>query len=326
MEMIPTIIRRQKSIVVKITAIATMCTMLAGVLPQTADATAATPSEWKAYLKTHPPGHGCFEASFPNLKWTETTCGPPPTTFYTVGYTNGDWAGNYSGLGKAEGFISASNVSNEQDSSDSCSTSHVHGTNYYSAQMNTNFIDTNSSFPKNWVQFIFANDPCDGQGSIFIEYWLYNRFTCPNTSGLTWTQMGTTCVANTSIQYTANIDPTSSLFSYIDFTGSATSSSDSMSLYDGVNAWSKSVSDSVVSLSQHWGSVEFNVFGNGGQYTASFNTNSQINVQVDTWNTGGTAVTPSCWDHSWTGELNNMALGTCYTSSLSHDLWFAESH
>jgi hypothetical protein len=59
-------------------------------------------------------------------------------------------------------------------------------------------------------------------------------------------------------------------------------------------------------LGSKWGEAEFNVFGDGGNDAANFNTGSTIVVRTSVGS--GTALAPSCDQRSFTGESNNLTL------------------
>ncbi len=74
----------------------------------------------------------------------------------------------------------------------------------------------------------------------------------------------------------------------------------------GSNLYSAQGDDGFPDLAQGWQTAEFNVFGDGGDSQAAFNTGSTIVVRVGVDNE--TLSIPSCVKNGFTGETNNLTL------------------
>src|SRR5206468_141045 len=128
---------------------------------------------------------------------------------------------------------------------------------------------------KGWEQWIFWNLGT-GAGSVSMQYWLvsYNA-NCPTGQG--WNQvpvLGTSCWKNSNNAVSVPSQPITNMANWT-FTGTATSTGDSVNLSTGTNVYTTS-GDNVVAASTAWTIAEFNIFGAGGDNsgnggTASFN-------------------------------------------------------
>jgi hypothetical protein len=138
-----------------------------------------------------------------------------------------------------------------------------------------------------------------------MQYWLLNwGTTCP--SG--WTSYSSNCFKNSSA--TDSSVPQLANWAYLELVGGSTSSTDTVTFYDGAGDVSATGEDSVLNLEQSWNQAEFNVFGNGSGSEVSFNTGATFVVQTSVVN--GTTTAPACEATGFTAETNNLSLvGSC---------------
>jgi uncharacterized protein YjbI with pentapeptide repeats len=214
-------------------------------------------------------------------------------------------------------------------------------TNAYELQINTNTFTCNTAFTggvnaKCWEQFIYSNCPnlsClnyqtlgyGGQENIYIEYWLLgylnSNTNCPSGSlpdgGETWNTNGNSCVADTT-HLTATGEPPSNLGN-LDLTASVIGGSDTVTLTDSStdNSWSWPETDGILDLSAHWNQSEANVFGDGNDGQAQFNSGTSIGITSSfTPGSGQSSFLPTClFGNGTTGETNNLSAGPCTTST-----------
>jgi hypothetical protein len=190
-------------------------------------------------------------------------------------------------------------------------------TDAYTLQINTNqfksaaCVASPNANCKGWEQFVYENNNVSHR--VFIQYWLikYNA-TCPAGGG--WTQFsfsgGTDiyCYQSTTTATLAVAEPASSLGN-VTFSAAVSTSSDQVTVSDGVNAATR-VGINAVAASAGWTDAEFNVFGDGGNTSgggqAGFGTNSTITVKTVVHN--GTRNKPDCSIEGFTGETNNLSL------------------
>lgn len=277
-----------------------------------------------------PAAGGCYFVAYPSTTWESEPCGAAPTNPYTVGKYAGDWTAEPSTSGSyiqhAWGeFETAGGINSESDNGSGYNS----GTDSYSLQMNTNTFPTttysysNSTAVKGWEQFIFANQVGESIGQLFIQYWLigYNQGgrSCSSLSHSdtdAWQSSGHDCYAtSTNATTTSEINPSDGNFTYLSTEGEAFSSSDKAVICtSGSSCYGVVVSTSLLGLiSSNWTDAEWNVFGNGLNARASFNSGTSLKDEISLWDTNGNIVDyPTCYDHSWTSETNNLTLpGSC---------------
>ena len=83
----------------------------------------------------------------------------------------------------------------------------------------------------------------------------------------------------------------------------------------GGNCYTVAITDQVVNLYQHWKDAEFNVFGYGNGSQANFNSGTSITVLNSLNDQNGNLIVPSCVVTGYTGETNNLNLGSCSSNS-----------
>jgi type II secretory pathway pseudopilin PulG len=288
----------------------------------------------KTILHTRRPRRGCFIATFPETEWREVECIPtPPTKPYpprrvgglrlpnTVGGSGPDFSAipNSGHISEGEGsFDSVSGVTSESNTAGTA--------NIYSLQLNTDFFHTTNCSTyancRGWEQFIYQSS-----GRAYIQYWFIKYGTagtaCPNVSPscdgshvfsngwCPFNVAGTTdvyCARNASSSISPTAEPATSL-GILKLTGTAAgfngNADDEISVSAG-SVLSAPGNNYFTDLGSQWGEAEFNVFGDGGNDAANFNTGSTIVVRTSVGS--GTALAPSCDQASFTGESNNLTL------------------
>jgi hypothetical protein len=221
-------------------------------------------------------------------------------------------------------------------------TDSVFGANEFGLQVNSQFfpgVSTpytghKSGYENSWEQFVFANDPSGIYGTqIFIQYWLIGyRSTygsCPATpppGGDGWYTYSGDCYAN-SPSTSAPTQTASNLANLI-LTGHANlgSNDENMFCISGGSCYTVTITDQVVDLYQYWLQSEFNVFGLGDASQAKFNAGTSITVANALKDQGGNAIVPSCLQAGYTGETNNLNLGSCSSESSGGEIVFSESN
>jgi hypothetical protein len=215
------------------------------------------------------------------------------------------------------------------------------GVNEFGLQVNSQFfpgVSTpytgyKSGYEFSWEQFVFANDPSGEYGTqIFIQYWLAGYESaygsCPATPpplGNGWYVYGGDCYANSaSIPVPTQ---TASNLANLALTGLANVASNDENLFcvSGGGCYAVALTDQVVDLYQYWLQSEFNVFGLGDGSQANFNAGTSITVANALKDQSGNVIVPSCVNAGYTGETNNLELGSC-SSESSGEIVFSESN
>jgi hypothetical protein len=290
---------------------------------------AAPLAQWQeAIAQTDVLAAGCFEATYPSLRWNKVECVVAPDIPFiprtgrggrlTVGDGNDYAAEVTSGLIKKTvgSFPKVTGVTNEEG---------VYGANSYSIQLNSNFMNTktcngakNPAKCLDWLQYVYSSDFT----SAFMQYWLINwDTTCPGG----WNSYGSDCYTNSAA---VNVPKeVISKLKTLKISGSAAGGGlDTLIMYVGKTAYKTTGKDSVVYLSTGWTESEFNIVGDGGGSEADFNTGSSITVKIAVSN--GTTNAPTCAaDSGTTGETNNLNLGSCSgTGGTKPYIKFTESN
>ena len=254
--------------------------------------------EWRAAMLNVPRAKGCFHAAYPNLTWLPLACKPAPKRPYNVGHGN-DFSAKVGGLLTTVigSFDAVNGVTSETGAGNVA--------NSYSLQLNSSFFTSTTAcasaeIPANcqgWAQFIYSNE-----GSLFIEFWLIHWGNVPCPAG--WTSQPPSCLINTPAT-PVPVQPISNLAS-LSLIGTASGALDGVTLSTGSDIYVSSGDDTLTNLSQGWNYAEFNVFGDGGGATASFNPGS--NIIVRTAVTDGTMNQPTCSGDGNSIETNNLNL------------------
>jgi hypothetical protein len=336
---------------VKITVVvffASMILVTAIVNPFVTDATAVSTGldeqSWRSVmLGSSSPGIGCFTVTYPSTIWKPIPCGVPRVVPHTVGFGN-DEVAQSSGtkVGESSGvFTSVSGITNEYDNE----TLYNHGSNTYSLQVNSQYFSCNTSYTNGkaancWEQFLFDNNPESGGGAAYIEYWLvgYHKTygACPPkpipNGGSIWYQSSNDCYAVSASANTPLEPPTGSFLLRYSLAGDSSicypscsspsgpsiirgQPNDEVVFCDSTTCYSVSVTMYVLNLYSQWLDAEFNTLGIGGGSQAVFNAGTHITVQNSLHDQKTKAITPSCYSDYYTGETNNLNLGTCTHSS-----------
>ena len=304
---------------------------------------------WRASMSRVPlPKNGCFKASYPSTDWREVPCATPPSyplgrtgvggnDSETVGGGSDDYAAWVPGfIVTAEGsFISVtpgiSEAGNIYDLS--CSLIKPNIANAFELQLNSNTFPVSPTSVCNgpiqnwvkcgWQQFIFQNN-FDNNGNpsataiADIQYWLENYgptgTACP---GAKWLPYPSPSNSNEVDCYTNNgngmVIPSQTMADLSQITMMATADSggtDTLIMQTAGGDLTALGQDSLLKLAQHWHAAEFNIFGDGCGSQANFSSGSTIVVKTSV--VDSSLDTPKCLMKSFTGETNNLTLGSCY--------------
>ena len=285
-------------------------------------------NQWSAYVFQHPPtGTGCFVVTYPSTAWEVSVCTTVPTVPVNVGdgYSDktaqapsGKIIGNSIGL-----FQSISGLTSESDS--------VRGTNYYSLQVNSQRFTTSTTYTggksaTGWEQFLFLNNPGSSYSSVYIEYFLIGYYTtyhtCPTTGppgGTKWMQDSSgDCYATSAGASSVPHESASSIYelSLGGFANSGQSGNDEVLLcVFGGSCYSVSLTEHVLDLYKSWQDSEFNVFGYCCNSQANFNSGTSWTLWNSLEDQNYNVIVPSCVSTSYTGETNNLNLGSCSPNS-----------
>jgi hypothetical protein len=271
---------------------------------------------WRAAISVNPSASdGCFHASYPSMTWESVDCvAAPARPFFrstaqiapeTVGNGN-DFGALVSGgvITSAVGsFPSVTGVTSENDEGSA---------NTYSIQLNSNFMTKARchTIPgcMAWQQFVYSSS----EQSAFMQYWLINQGTCPQSDLGEWIDAGNgACFKNSNAVSVPQLDISN--LSTMSMSASAVLGGNNVLVFsaDG-QAFSTSGRDAVVELEKDWNGAEFNIIGDGGGSEATFNAGSSITVNLAL--TNGSTAAPQCLSNDGTtGETNNLNLGSCNT-------------
>jgi hypothetical protein len=277
-----------------------------------------TKAQWQAAMaQVREPGRGCYDASYPTLRWHAVKCAVAPKVPLapagaaphggpvTIG--NGkDYSAQVTGLiSKATGtFHDVSSGITEKGKIDNTGSKIA---NAFSLQLNTQFFSgspacSGSGTPTQcqaWQQFVYAY--LSGTGYLFMQYWLINyNASCP--AG--WNSFSNDCYTNSNATTFTHL--TAKELSSTKLSGSAASGgNDTVSLSVGSgSAHSVSNSDSEIDLAAAWNTTEWGVFGDAGGGEAFFGANTTLQAQTALTATSHSA--PKCVKEGFTGETNNL--------------------
>jgi hypothetical protein len=291
----------------------------------------------KSMVKTDLPGKGCFTASYPDTAWHEIPCStakPYPPQPRQAGGSGGsapivggtptdDWSAGTSGLYTfAEGTFNSVTPGISEASGAPPGTSGAIA-NSFSLQINSNTFTNSVTTPlcsgaaspsmcRGWEQFVFQNNlpPSYCTACVSVWYWLvpYGGPSCPTG----WTPDVGDCYISSTLApvplLTITPLPTMTL------TGKISGGIDTVIL-DNNTSLTATSADSTLNLDQKWNTTEFNVFGGGGGGEGFFDepsaTSPGTTIVVKTSVNDGTMNAPKCTNASFTGEQNNLNLGTC---------------
>lgn len=337
--------------------------MLSTAQPSTESATAQPPTahvsaldRWRpAMVKTPLPGKGCFTTSYPDTEWHKVQCSTapsrPPTpprirspgteAPMTVGNGTDFFAGVASGttISQGEGaFTKVSGVTSENDDGTA---------NDFGLQLNSNPFTTAAcngvSGCMGWAQFVYGNpyQSLTGPktyGAAYIQYWLVpttgGSLTCPSGP---WQSAGGGCFYNSPVvcvpSCSATTDLTIASLPFMTLTGTPGAGGNdtvvfgvSGTLYSTCNDCG--ASNPNLGLSGNWNTTEFNIFGDGGGSSATFNPGATVGVITRINN--GTTNAPSCTQTKpsvYTAETNSLTLVSpcCPVGGASPGIVYLES-
>ena len=272
------------------------------------------------------PKKGCFSADYPSTDWKEVPCGkspeipaPPRRGIRPAVVGNGNDIAAQAPSGHITQAIGHfENVTNVTSESGPIANTGPSIANAYTLQINTDFFTGSTACAgspnpncQGWEQWVYWNTG-SGSGSASMQYWLigYNK-NCPAGQG--WHQvsiLGTSCWKNSNNAATVPSQPITNMANWT-FTGTATSTGDSVTMSTGSNAYTAS-GDNVVATASAWSIAEFNIFGAGGDTsggggTATFNPGASADTRIEIIY-GGTAA-PACVAQGFTAEKNNLSFG-----------------
>ncbi len=280
--------------------------------------------QWSHSIRVLPlPSGGCFNASYPLLRWDKVACKAAPDHPYLptrgrfpgeVGNGN-DYSAEVSGLmTSAIGSIpSVSTAASEKGIDPDTSTSEP---NTFTLQLNSNFFPSTPtcaghglpSACQGWQQFVYADSPQENE--VFMQYWLlqYNNacpsgwisFSFPESSEIY-------CYKNSSASTLSGGRLTVSGLSGTTFEGSANvSGKDAAVLTTASGHATATGAGSVLGLGNGWKAAEFAIVGDccGTQATFSANTTITVHTVVKS----SSDAPPTCISEGYTGETNNLNL------------------
>jgi len=315
---------------------------------------------WNARISNIPVQQaGCFVAAYPSTVWEQIQCVPAPSiplrpSPATVGGASSAAVGNGNDevAHAPSGTLIGSSIGSFQTSGLTSETDNMFGANAYGLQVNSQTFATSTTpytgghpltcvFPFyvcGWEQFVYVTDP-GGQyvTATYIQYWLINYYTaygvCPSTAppgggfnGVPWANSGGSCVSNspgtsTPLEAATNLSSLN-LRGYANF---GNSNDEVMFCISGGNCYAVSITEQVLNLYQNWQYSEFNVFGYGALSQANFNSGTTITVTNTLKDQSGNVIIPSCVNTGYTGETNNLNLGSC-SSNGNGQIVFTESN
>ncbi|MDI1459830.1 hypothetical protein QEZ54_02510 [Catellatospora sp. KI3] len=307
--------------------------LTAALLVSTAPAQAATidthPSlaaqqDWQTRIsQLAKPAQGCFTAVYPAVEWQRAACVTPsknPMVPRPAAPNNPRTGPRPMVVGNGDdlsakapsGFIfnaigSFDNVSGVTSVSSPPGGVGAPVANAYSLQLNTDFFVSTACAAspdpncRGWEQFIFANNGTSGMS--FIQYWLI-FYNAPCPAG--WFTYAIHCYRNSPTAVGVPNQPITNLAN-LRVSGTANPGSDSVTTFVGLTAYT-TAGGNYVNAAAGWKIAEFNVFGDGGGFSANFNPGASLTVRTRI-NYGGTAA-PICVAQGFTGETNNLSFGS----------------
>ena len=303
--------------------------------PATNAASNKSMNKWRGEIAEHPPSEvGCFDTSYPSLKWHGSVCSTPPadaapmpasqeyppdvvgdgTDYVAAANDMTSATGSFSfPSGESPSSVSETGINWETGNSQS---------NIYTLQLNVQWFSSSlcsqlSGTCSGWQQFVYDA----AANAIYMQYWLVdNSLTassvCPG-SGFqlyisTSSNESSGCFQDSTWYYLANASPPINVPAVSDLpnvqlTGSAISGgNDVVTMTVNGEAVSQPAPDSVLFLAGNWNDAEFGIFGDGNGTAATFSAGTTLNVKTTTHNASTAA--PSCLLSGYTAETNNLNL------------------
>ena len=302
--------------------------------PATAESAAveaAARADWREAIVRAPAAEeGCFYAAYPAMTWDKIACSDAPVRFrshpapsrnaagvpFTVGNGN-DFAAQASGLiSQSTGtFPTVTGVTSESDGQK----------NTYSIQLNSNFMSGTAACKgvsgcQSWSQFVYSTS----ERSAFIQDWLIQIGSkCPDS---TYFSDGEGDCYKNSAAVSVPALAISNLSGFKMVGSAVKNGKDTLVFTAEGEAFSTNQPDSTTNLATAWNASEFNIIGDGGGSSATFNKGSSVTVKIAL--SDGSTSAPACVaNDGTTGETNNLTLGKCTTGGGSSPfIQFTESH
>lgn len=301
---------------------------------------------WHETMKNSPPNvQGCFHANYPSTVWEHEECLPEPEyRSNPPAWADGDSVAVDTVGNGYDYSAQTSNLTSSAAGSFPVETGVTSASNGdYTLQINTNFGPSPvcSSYGygscQTWEQFIYSSNYPGNAGTgvsgsqAFIQNWMflsstdYRKKKCP--SGWNSYSLQHACYKN-SLGVAAGKVALSGL-SGVKLAGIASVNGlDTVTFTNGTTAKSVTQSGKTLEIGATWKQTEFNVVGNGGGSSATFNSGSSLTVNVAV--TDGSTNAPTCvgpTNGGSTGETNNLNLGGCTaTGGSSPYIQFTESN
>ena len=276
---------------------------------------------WRRSLMGMPfPSVGCFEASYPSLRWQRIACSKPSHLPDRLPWNTRYVQHAYVGDGNDYTLQTNSKISMATGSFPNVTgVESLHspfGHDSYSLQLNSSFFPTAAckgmKYCAGWEQFVFLN-VAGSEGALGMEEWLvqtnpYKAFRCPPNAG--WWYEGDSCLHHShTVVIPVPYQPIRNLRD-LSLTGAATSSGDSVYLAVGSKVYGMKnyQKDGITDLAPNWKGAEFNIFGPGSDTMAQFNSGSTITVSLEAVTANKAAPIKCVAKSGTTGETNNLTL------------------
>jgi hypothetical protein len=266
---------------------------------------------WRETLSRIPlPKEGCFNAEYPNTQWIEVPCTKAPNRPFAPAHglvprpNSVGGGGTNDSTARVTGLISSVTGSFENIAG---VTSESDGTaNDYSLQINTRPFTTSACGGGNpgctgWQQFLYST-----LGFVFMQYWLIDYGpACP--AGYMSGGPPNDCYQNSNNAVgVPTFLPITGLGNLSLYGKATTGGLDEVKLFTLSNSYGTTASDTALSLAASWRDAEFNIFGDGNNLDAAFNSGSRMAVRISV--NDGTTNPPLCVAASYTGETNNLTV------------------
>ena len=296
---------------------------LLGTLAWTGTASAASEQavhQWGRSIRALAvPGRGCFNASYPRVKWSKVSCRSAPRHPYQPAQRsllqevgNGiDYSAEVPGLitSAVGSFPSVSPGATETGINPA---NNEPAPNTFSLQLNSNFFSTPACAGhaecEGWEQFVYGDAPAENE--VFIQYWLlrYNK-KCPGG----WSEFKFPMSSDIYCYTNSNASPlsggrlTASELSGTTFEASAdTSGEDAVVLTTPSGNATATGAGNMLDLASGWKAAEFALVGDCCATQATFSADTTMTVQTVIKST--TEAPPACVPEGFTGETNNLDL------------------
>jgi hypothetical protein len=154
-------------------------------------------------------------------------------------------------------------------------------------------------------------------GLLYMQWWLIGYGACPGG----WYASGNSCYRNSVETFRGFADNPSMLYAQ-SLSGSATATQDQTTFCDQAGCIAASDADTTFLSQNHWTNAEWNVFGVCCYSQANFNAGLTLTLTMTAGIDDRTSF--GCAGGGYTGETNNLNLGTC-TTPYQWEIQFPES-